>query len=531
LQSTNAATVTLAGTTTAAGLYPFQLSVTDGAAKQTIDLSLGVTHRVAFLADRSGGTLPDLWLANVGKEVPGSPVRVNEFLYGRTLTSFQWSPDGGYIAYTLRNSSSEELYVTAVTNPGTATLVESAATASATGYVWLNSGQTLAVATTRGTLDLVDVAGATLIKQTAPLPAVASGEQRGIGGLVASPVGRALGIVYSDWANDGHGAWRTVVASYYIDWPEGGSVTAAKLFAINDSSSDDILPTTFSSDGTLAIVQPGFYLMTYDLTNPAVPVGVTGSAGGLNPYWSPTGRDLMTTAPQSGIYFARVASGAWSASQVVPGANTLFVEWSPNGNHILLTVDHDLRTLANVAAASPSSDVSLLPDGFLINGFTSTSRARWSPDSTWVAFGANQTTSAIYEMYLVRWPGPGSLNPVSAMTAAPGVGVWQFSPNSNALAYVGTTYSATTSSLHLVTLPATGAAPNAVALTGASDPTVRDDITWLPGSRVLLYRAADAGGDQVHGVHISANGIASAPFSVSGATTTGKGVTAYAVAP
>ena len=53
LQGAQSATVTIAGTPTEAGQFPISLSVTDGSATKTVDVTLVITHSALFLSDRN----------------------------------------------------------------------------------------------------------------------------------------------------------------------------------------------------------------------------------------------------------------------------------------------------------------------------------------------------------------------------------------------------------------------------------------------------------------------------------------------
>jgi hypothetical protein len=109
----------------------------------------------------------------------------------------------------------------------------------------------------------------------------------------------------------------------------------------------------------------------------------------------------------------------------------------------------------------------------------------------------------------------------------PGVSAYQFAPSSERIAYVGILGSATVPQLYVSPLPTLGLPGAAVQLsTGTS---VQNDIAWLPGSRVVLYRANDPGGYQLHHVLLASDGTASTPLSTSGPS--GGGVTSYQIAP
>jgi hypothetical protein len=104
-----------------------------------------------------------------------------------------------------------------------------------------------------------------------------------------------------------------------------------------------------------------------------------------------------------------------------------------------------------------------------------------------------------------------------------------FSSNSKYVAYVGALNGVAQSVLYASTLPTIGDPSPAVALTVTGTPAVQSDIAWLPGSRVILYRANDAGGAQLHAALLGTAGSALTSQSVSGVF--GTGVTSYQIAP
>jgi hypothetical protein len=520
LQGTNSASVTISGTTAAAGLYPLQLSVTDGTDKQTVNLSLGVTHPVAFLADRATAGQNELYLARVGAESLDTPVKVNANVGGSAVTSFKWSPDGSRIAYLVDNGNG--LYVTQTSSPGVASYVGG----NVKEYVWLNEGQTLAFVTD-DTAYVVDVSATTLTLVPVVLPEVPSGQVRSVSGLIASPSGTSFAINYSECVigqcNTPEGAKER--GSYYLNWAQGGNVTAAKLFLVSGTYSPP--GPSFSSDGALALMQPGFAAMTaYDLTNPAAPTPLTVP---LAPFaeFNPTSHDLLVNMTTTEVGYAHFATGGWTTTTLVARESSLTpLGWSPNGKHVLIQWNQDVRLVANASTAATNSDVSLLPDGVASAGVD---KSPWSPDSSWITMVSHNAANNTNDLYLVRWTGPAPATAVSSMIAGSSTTrATRFAPNSSAVAFNGNVLDATIKTLHLSLLPPTGPATPAVALTNASQPSVRADINWLPGSKVVLYRAADPGGDQLHLIHIGANGSASAPLSISGLS---SGVASYQIAP
>src|SRR6185369_6468873 len=146
----------------------------------------------------------------------------------------------------------------------------------------------------------------------------------------------------------------------------------------------------------------------------------------------------------------------------------------------------------------------------------------WSPNSQWVALIAEGN------LQLIRWSAPGVAYKPHANFTGSGVTMWAFSQNSESVALVGSIAPQNSAGLYLTKLPTTGAPPIA-ALVSSPDAVVQTDINWLPGSRVLTYRAAVSGATQLFALPVAADGTPGSPISISGVS--GSGVTSYQLAP
>ena len=179
-----------------------------------------------------------------------------------------------------------------------------------------------------------------------------------------------------------------------------------------------------------------------------------------------------------------------------------------------------------MTTAAANTDFSLLPSGFLANSFTDIPSIGWSPDSKWVALRADHDTNGQYDLFLIRWSAPGTAERPYTALGTGGVSTWSFAPNAQAVAFVGTIGTETAPGLHLATLPASGAL--SAALLSVADAATQTDVTWLPGSRVILYRAG-ASKTQLLSVAIDSNGAAATLLPVSGASKTA--VVSYQIDP
>ncbi|MGC4068577.1 MAG: Ig domain-containing protein [Polyangiaceae bacterium] len=519
LQNTTQATVTLSGTPTEAGLFPVTLSVTDGSRTSTVDVTVGVTHRVAFLSDRITSGVKELFLTEVGAETVAEPVRLNAPLTSGGVTSFSWSPDGTKIAYTI----GANLFVVDVKNSS----VQDRIALGAVAFRWVGNGASLAVVRSSGAL-VVDVSTPPPWKSTSlALPTIASDRILQSAQLVVSPRERDFSLtrVTVNSADQSGPAWEI----HHVAW-NSSSASVGKIPVTGWSP----IVTGYGWNGQALTVEGGGVAYCIDVSNPLSPQTAF-SQPGSSPTWSPTSAMLLSSydaavSEPKGVRLRTYVNGTWDTGilrtttcEPIPGP------WSPNGSNVLFTCGGDLRGIANVVTAPQYSDASLLGSGFFANPFTSVNEYHWSPDSNWIAVLSDRYTTGTDELFLVRFSSPS--NPIRPYSQAstPGVSKASFSPNSNHVAFVGTINSASLPGLHLSALPAFGDPRAAVALTPPTAAAVQNDIAWLPGSRVILYRANDAGGAQLHAALLGADGSTSTSQSISGAF--GTGVTSYQPAP
>jgi len=203
--------------------------------------------------------------------------------------------------------------------------------------------------------------------------------------------------------------------------------------------------------------------------------------------------------------------------------------WSPDGKNGLFSCVRDLRGISNVATATVGTDFSLLPIGFLSNAFTGTSGMSWSPNSQWIALRADRDLAGQFDLYLIRWSAPGIAHKPHANSIGSGVTNWAFAPNSQSIAFVGTIAPQNNAGLYLSKLPPSGAPPTATLVSAPASSVVQTDIDWLPGSRVIAYRATVSGAAQLFALPVAADGTAGSPVSISGVS--GSGVSSYQLAP
>lgn len=534
LLDTTKAAARIAGTPTEAGLFPIVLSVTDGTRTGSFKATLSVTHPVAFRADRRVAGTQELFLTEVGAETPASPVRLTPALFAPGVTDYAWSPDATKILYQITPTGGPaELWVVSVASPGVATRVTLANEVLAS-YTWLRAGAVVAYATAAGDVNLVDLSGAMPgVHQSVSLPTLAGFDVR-THNIAPSPDGKSL-IVERKHNNTVAAAQGRVTVTY-VTW--NGSALTGRVDLIPPDRFDGygFGDDEFSYDGRFVLRRNIFQgIGVWDLSSNAT----TPSPLAPFPYgaaWSPTAETLLyQNDPQSGsaaVLTRQTYAGGVGATAMLSRAGDCSPYtppgWSPDGNSAVVTCGVDLRVFSDVATAVLGADRSVLPNGFLLNAFTDIRMRGWSPDSHWLALTADRDVSTLYDLFLIR---PTAVTPVAYRPYASSVNSisnWWFSPNSKSVAILGTLVPQAQPSLYLSTLPINGAPSNAVLVSDGSS-AVQGDVTWLPGSRVILNRATVTGGAQLFASSVTPDGSVSAPQSVSGQS--GAGVTSYQIAP
>jgi len=254
--------------------------------------------------------------------------------------------------------------------------------------------------------------------------------------------------------------------------------------------------------------------------------------------WSPNSElllyygDWASSDDPAKLKLGTFNGGTLTSTLLVPSSacNGIAVApWSPDGKNGLFSCGRDLRGISNVATATVSTDFSLLPSGFLSNAFTDTYDVRWSPNSQWVALRSDRDVNNQFDLYLTRWSTPGALYKPHANSIAPGVTTWAFSQNSQSVAFVGTIAPQNNAGLYLTKLPTSGAPPTATLVSTPTTSTVQTDLNWLPGSRVIAYRATVSGAAQLFALPVAADGTPGSVVSISGVS--GSGVSSYQLAP
>jgi putative Ig domain-containing protein/WD40 repeat protein len=522
LQGVQSATVTITGTPTEAGQFPFSLSVTDGATRKAVDVTLAITHSALFLSDRNTAGVNEIFVTEIGAATAAAPIRLSATIpLGGGVSSYSWSPDGSKVLYLASQSSggATELWVASLAAPGTAQRV-SAPGITVSQMVWLLSGNIAAYTTSAGDAYLVDLSG--LIPGASKLAVSGPATPRS---LTPSPDGSSL-IVDNTVSFEQY-------ALTSVSWAGGApkSVTFGPAGPVNTP--------TYSYDGHYGIANSLSGGKWWDFSSVS-PMAATLAAVDFSFSWSPNAEavlyaytELGSSGPTGKMNLSRaVFDGGSVDATVLVAASTCSLgaaSWSPDGKHGLFRCSNELRGIGNVVTARVGTDFSLLPSSYLANAFTDIPTVGWSPDSKWITFRADRDANNQYDLHLIRWSAPGVAHKAHANTVGAGVSNWSFAPSSQSVAFVGTIAPQTNAGLYLTQLPGSGAPPTATLISAPANATVQTDINWLPGSRVITYRATFSGAAQLFAVPVAADGTAGTAIPVSGVS--GSGVTCYQLAP
>ena len=520
LQGAQSATVTIAGTPSEAGQFPLSLSVTDGSTTKSVDVTLVITHSALFLSDRNTTGVNELFVAEIGAASPATPVRLNASLpQGGNITSYAWSPDGSKVLYLATQSSggASELWVASLATPGTAQRV-SAVGITVSQTVWLGEGNIAAYSTSAGDTYLADLsaAGPSVSKLAI------AGQGNPTFSLQPSPNGRSLVVV-------GPATSGNYNDSRLVTWASGAATTIPLLLSMPGGQ------PYFSYDGRFGMIGEGSGAIWADLSSPVPTMHNSLLSHGATLSWSPKAEMLLadtgtSTFDISLFDFTGANLTVTLLAQPLACGQVDIPPWSPDGNNgVFICGFRDVRGISNVSAATVNRDFSLLPSGFLSNAFTNTYDVSWSPNSVWIALRADREVDSQYDLHLIRWSAPGIAYKAHANSIASGVTTWSFAPNSQTVAFVGIIAPQNNAGLYLTKLPASGAPPIATLVSAPASSVVQTDINWLPGSRLITYRATVSGSAQLFALPVASDGTAGIAIPISGVS--GTGVSSYQLAP
>ncbi|MEQ8565392.1 MAG: putative Ig domain-containing protein [Deltaproteobacteria bacterium] len=470
-------------------------------------------NALAFIGDLTVDAQDDVYVVDLRSGTPSEPIVVSGglgFSGAQSAVDLRWSPDGTKLAFRadVTTSLAEELFVVDVTNPaapGQAVRVSSAYVSSATevylpDYHFSPDGTKIAF--------IADE--------------VSSDDMLFFVDLSALPAGGAPGPLTPVFSNP------------------------ASLTDINGNFqwTPDSRALIFNADFNIASENELFWVDTTGgvLGTPIVVSGPMVALGGVQistttdhwQYWSvsPDGTKLFYIADQEvdfayALYIVDISGsvpGAWQRATIETPVRDLVLtsaKWSPDSQRIAMRGDLDVNLaeelyIVDVSGSLPQPRYKLSATNGLSTlemGADAKLDYEFSPDGSRIAYIGDLSLDGAEELYLVdleEGPPYASIRVnTPALTTSNDVTSFQWSPDGNRIAYVGTLDLSSTYELYVVNVsgsapgPQRKVHPNAVSTT--SDASMSTswagnwDWFWTADGQRLIFEGAftTAGADEV----------------------------------
>jgi len=380
-----------------------ELTVSDEAqsATDTVVVTITNTHFVLFLADKDEAGRVELYRAPLGGE--SSPVKLSKTpVPDGNVSAFEASPDGRYVAYLGDIEQDEVNELFAVASDG---------------------GDSIKL---NGPL----VAGGNVSRAFAWSP-----DSSRIG-YVADQEADEVFELYSG-APDGSGNVKlngTLVVGGNVSRPFAWSPDSSHIAYRADQETDEVLELYSSApDGSGNVKLNG-------------PLVKGGSLSGRFA-WSPDGSRVAYRADQETDEVLELYSNAPDGSgniklngTLVEGGSVLFgFAWSPDSSRIGYVADQETDEVFELYSSAPDGSGNVKLNGPLVaGGDISPFGFAWSPDSSRIAYRADQETDEVLELYSSAPDGSGNvkLNGPLVKGGSVSFGFAAWSPDSSRIAYL-----------------------------------------------------------------------------------------------
>ncbi len=220
---------------------------------------------------------------------------------------------------------------------------------------------------------------------------------------------------------------------------------------------------------------------------------------------------------------------------LVSGGDVLELKWAPDSSRIAYIADQDSNDTFELYTSEPDGASNVKVSGPLVAG-GDVEDYEWAPDSSLIAYRADQATVNVVELYTS--PPDGSIAPKKVSNLPdpvlfPGRSVISFAwaPDSSRIAYLANQDTVTVTELYSSTPD--GSANDKVSF----DPlvaggNVQQGFAWAPDSAFIAYRA-DQENDEVFELFVAAivAGVPAPPVKVSGSLVSDGDVEQFAWAP
>ncbi len=293
--------------------------------------------------------------------------------------------------------------------------------------------------------------------------------------------------------------------------PIQGTVSLAFLYTVTDANGQtgsDSVSVVVSSDDFVIFTAIKDSVSTAELYKADVETGVVTKlngplvAGGSVSFFrmSPDGLTVAYVADQDTdgvqeVYVARTDGSGFvkvSGTMVAGGGAVGSIFWAPDSSRLAYIANQDSPTTAELYTVLPDGTGHAKVNGALIAGGSVlyTGVTPWAPDSSRLAYHADQDTDNVYEVYTSLPDGSGNVKVSGPMAAggfgAAGVPLW--SPDSSRLAYRAAQDSPTLQELYAAS-PTGGPTVklNGPVIAGGS---VVGTMAWAPDSTRIVYLAS-----------------------------------------
>ncbi len=333
--------------------------------------------------------------------------------------------------------------------------------------------------------------------------------------------------------------------------PIQGTVTVGLLYTVTDTggqAGSDSVSIVVSSDDFAVFLADKDTLGSKELYKSDVETGaISKLSGPLIPGgWlqtcalSPDGRFAAYTARQDSLtelelYVARTDGSGWvkaSGPMAAGGAVLGTPIWAPDSSRVAYWANQDTLTVTELYTVRPDGTGMAKINGALVAGGNVNyfGQDPWAPDSSRLAYTADQDTDNVVEAYTSLPDGTGNVKISGAIAAPGGLFFGQpllWSPDSSRIAYLAAQDIATTTELYAASPGGGGTQKlNGVLVAGGNV----FQALWAPDSSRIVY-LADQDTDTVNELYSSlANGSGNTRLNAP-ALTVGSIVLSFAIAP
>ena len=248
--------------------------------------------------------------------------------------------------------------------------------------------------------------------------------------------------------------------------------------------------------------------------------------------WSPDSSKIVYQADQDtdGIWELYVVNPDGSGrikvnGTLVAGGRAINPAWSPDGSKIVYIADQDTDNVYELYVVNPDGSGRIKVSGIMVAGGgvgQGLNNVTWSPDSSKIAYRADQDTDEVNELYVVNADGSGLVKVSGTMNgdvAASGTPI-RWSSDSSKIAYLADQDTAGVLELYVVNADGTGLVKVSGEMVSGGDViNMTPNWGWFPDDSKIVY-LADQDTDEVYELYV-VNADGSGLVKVSGTMVAG----------